>query len=197
MTGTTVTPKRFTIEEYHRLTELGFFTESDRVELIRGEIIQMAAKGTPHSICNSRVFGELYTLLGNRAIVRGQEPIILPPDSEPEPDVVIARSSPDEYLSSHPRADDLLLVVEVSDSTLRYDRETKSSLYAESDISDYWIFNLVENQLECYSQPYRNGVGEFGYALKRIFLPDAAVILPGFPDLSLDLSKVFPRMPNT
>src|SRR4028118_416832 len=111
---TAVTAKRFSIAEYHRLGELGFFEPDRRIELIRGEIIIMAAKGTFHSVCNSLLFGELYALVGKRAIVRGQEPIILMDDSEPEPDVVIARNRSDNYLSSHPESADILLVIEVA-----------------------------------------------------------------------------------
>ncbi|MGL4377130.1 MAG: Uma2 family endonuclease [Microcoleaceae cyanobacterium] len=188
----TVTVKKFTIDEYEQLGKLGFF-ERDRVELIRGEIIKLVAKGTFHSVCNSLLFGELYTLVGKNAIVRGQEPIILPSDSEPEPDVVIAKNRDDRYLSSHPQGKDVLLVIEVSDSTLNYDQKTKLSLYAEHEISHYWIFNLVENFLEMYSEPYQNNQGNFGYRFKRIALQNETVSLPGFPDLSLDLSQVFPQ----
>lgn len=189
---TTINVKRFTIAEYHRLAELGFFGEDDRVELIRGEIIQMAAKGTPHSVCNSLLFRELVMLLGKRAVLRGQEPIILPPDSEPEPDVVIARNRSDRYLSSHPSPPDILLVIEVADSSLKYDQEIKLALYAASNISDYWIFNLVANCLETYSEPYQDLQGNFGYASKRIYLSNAVVALPCFPELSLNLEEVFP-----
>jgi Uma2 family endonuclease len=188
----TFTVKKFTIDEYEQLGKLGFF-ERDRVELIRGEIIKMVAKGTFHSVCNSLVFGELYTLVGKNAIVRGQEPIILPSDSEPEPDVVIAKKRSDNYSLSHPQAADILLVIEISDSTLNYDQKTKLSLYAEHEISHYWIFNLVDNFLEMYSEPYQNNQGNFGYRFKRIALPNETVSLPGFPDLSLDLAQVFPR----
>ncbi|MEG3905518.1 Uma2 family endonuclease [Microcoleus sp. B4-C5] len=189
---TAVTVKRFSIAEYHRLGELGFFAPDDRVELIRGEIIIMAAKGTFHSVCNSLLLKKLYPLLEERAIVRGQEPIILSADSEPEPDVVIARNRSDNYLSSHPEPADILLVIEVSDSTLKYDRRTKLSLYAESGISDYWIFNLVDIQLEMHSEPYQKQRGGFDYRVKRVVLPNEVVVIPGFPDLSLDLSAVFP-----
>lgn len=82
--------KRFTIAEYHRLTELGFFGEGDRVELIKGELVNIAAKGTAHSVCETRLERELFKLLGERATLRGQQPIILPDDSEPEPDRAIA-----------------------------------------------------------------------------------------------------------
>ncbi|MEG4515456.1 MULTISPECIES: Uma2 family endonuclease [unclassified Microcoleus] len=189
---TVVTAKRFSIKEYHRLGELGFFGTEERVELIRGEILKMAAKGTLHSVCNSLVFGELYSLVGKRAIVRGQEPIILSADSEPEPDVVIARNRADRYSSSHPESADILLVIEVSDSTLKYDQRTKLSLYAEAGIPNYWIFNLVDNQLEIYSEPYQKRQGDFNYRVKRVVLHNETVVIPGFSELSLDLSLVFP-----
>ncbi|BAZ17248.1 hypothetical protein NIES4071_91260 [Calothrix sp. NIES-4071] len=85
---TVVTPKRFTINEYHRLIELGFFTEADKIELIRGELIVRIAKGTPHTVCGSILCRQLDRLLGDRAVIRGQDPITLPNNSEPEPDVV-------------------------------------------------------------------------------------------------------------
>ncbi len=89
------TAKRFTIAEYHRLAELGFFEENQRVELIKGEIIQMAAKGKPHSVCQTRLDRELYKLVGDRATLRGQQPITLSNNSEPEPDRVIAKNRDD------------------------------------------------------------------------------------------------------
>ena len=190
------TLKRFSIAEYHRLAELGFFAGNDRFELIKGEIVQMVAKGTAHSVCNTRLVQELVMLLGNRAIARVQEPVIIPNNSEPEPDFVIARNRDDDYLSSHPSPVDVLLLIEIADSTLSYDQGVKLSLYAEAGISDYWIFNLVANHLECNSQPYRDKRGNFGYRQRVIFLPNESVILPCFPDLSLDLSKVFPIVNN-
>jgi Uma2 family endonuclease len=193
MLTTTVTPKRFTIDEYHRLIELGFLTENDRIELIRGELMQMVAKGTPHTVCNTRLLRELNILLFKKAVVRGQEPITLPPNSEPEPDVVIARYCADDYLSAHPLPADILLVIEVADSTLKYDQEVKLSLYAEAGISDYWICNLVAGCLEVYQQPYQDLQGNFGYASRQVFLPNAVVSVPGFGDLSLELSGVFPN----
>ena len=190
---TTVTAKRFSIAEYHRLGELGFFAPDDRVELIRGEIIKMPAKGRFHSVCNSLLVEELILLLTRRARVRAQEPIILSTtDSEPEPDVVIARNRSDNYLASHPEPADILLVIEVSDSTLKYDQRTKLSLYAEAGIANYWIFNLVDNQLEMHSEPYQKRQGNFNYRSQRVLLPNETVAIPGFPDLSLDLSLVFP-----
>ncbi|WP_016951717.1 Uma2 family endonuclease [Anabaena sp. PCC 7108] len=189
---TVVTAKRFTVAEYHRLAELGFFREDERVELIKGEIIQMAAKGTPHSVCETLLFRELVQLLLNRAMVRGQQPIIIPDYSEPEPDLAIVRNINDNYLSAHPIPSDILLIIEISNSTLKYDQDVKLPLYAEAGIADYWIFNLIKNCLECYSEPYQDSQGNFDYRRKLILLPNESVKLPSFPDLVLDLSKVFP-----
>jgi len=189
---TVVTTKRFTIAEYDRLAELGFFVGNERVELIQGEIIQMAAKGTRHSVCETFLIRELIKLLEDRALVRGQQPIIIPDFSEPEPDLTIVRNVNDSYLSTHPHPSDVLLLIEISDSSLKYDQEEKLSVYAEAGISDYWIFNLVDNFLECYSEPYQNLQGKCGYRRKLIFLPNESVQLPCFTDLILDLSKVFP-----
>jgi Uma2 family endonuclease len=186
------TAKRFTIAEYHRLAELGFFEENDRVELIKGEIIEMAAKGTPHSVCGTRLYRELFKLLAEKATLRGQEPIIISENSEPEPDMVIVQNRPDDYLAVHPNPSDILLLIEIADSSLKYDQEEKLPIYAEANISDYWIFNLVDYYLECYSQPYQDLQGKFGYRRKLIYLPNESVNLPCFPDLVLDLYKVFP-----
>jgi Uma2 family endonuclease len=190
---TAVTRKKFTVKEYHRLIDIGFFIEGNRIELIRGDIIEMPAKRTPHSVCNSLLLKELYKLLGDRAMIRGQEPIILPPDSEPEPDVVIARPKNDNYLSSHPTADDILLIIEIADSTLKYDREIKLPLYAEYNIPNYWLFNLVDYHLEVYSEPFQDRQAKSNYRLKQIFLANEIVTLPYFPNLSLDLSLIIPQ----
>ncbi|MGJ5630874.1 Uma2 family endonuclease [Nostoc sp. CALU 1950] len=188
------TAKRFTIDEYHRLAELGFFEENDRVELIKGEIIQMAAKGTPHSVCETRLERELYKLVGDRATLRGQQPITLSDNSEPEPDRVIAKNRDDDYLANHPSPSDILLLIEIADSSLKYDQDEKLPIYAEAGISDYWIFNLVDNYLECYSEPYQTLQGKFGYRRKLIYLPNESVNLPCFSEFSLYLSKIFSGM---
>jgi Uma2 family endonuclease len=192
---TIATAKRFTVDEYHRLADLGFLTETDRVELIWGEIIEMAAKGRPHATCCSNLLRELAVVIAGQAELRCQDPIVLPvSNSEPEPDLVIVRKKSDNYLSAHPHPSDVLLVIEISDSTLKYDREVKLSLYAEAGISDYWIFNLVDYRLETHSEPLQDLHGKFDYAVTRIFLPNQIVVLPGFSDLFLDLSRIFPTI---
>ena len=188
----TVNYKRFSLEEYHRLGELGFFKPDEQFELIHGKIIKMPFKNTPHSVCNTNLWKQVYKIIGDQANIRVQEPIILPVDSEPQPDLVIACNQEDNYLSSHPYPQDILLVCEISDSTLNYDQYTKLSLYAEDNISDYWIFNLNDNQLETYSEPFQDTSGKFKYRVKRIYLPNEVVMLPGFDGLFLDLSSIFP-----
>jgi Uma2 family endonuclease len=187
---TVVTPKRFTIDEYHRLIELGFLTEVDKIELIRGELIQMIAKGTPHTVCASILCRQLDRLLGDRAVIRGQDPITLPNNSEPEPDVVIARGRDEDYLPHHPYPEDILLVIEISDKTLDYDQTTKLEIYAEAGITDYWIVNLNGRQLQCYQNPYQNAQGKYNYLSVQVYLPHQQILIPGFEAISLDLSRV-------
>ncbi|MBW4549699.1 MAG: Uma2 family endonuclease [Aphanocapsa sp. GSE-SYN-MK-11-07L] len=189
---TLTTAKRFSLDEYHQLTDLGFFKPGDRIELVRGEIISMAAKGRAHETCNRRLSRELSALLGNLATLQHQAPITIPTDGEPEPDLAIVRNRPDDYLAAHPLPADILLVIEIADSSLTYDRETKLPLYAEAQIPDYWLFNLSDYVLEAYAEPLRKLNGQFDYRTKRIVLPAEALALPPFPSLILDLSKVFP-----
>ncbi|MEY3870572.1 MAG: hypothetical protein RLZZ338_4466 [Cyanobacteriota bacterium] len=189
---TITTAKHFTITEYHRLTEIGFFCEDDRVELIDGGIFEMAAKGVAHETCLRRLLREVNRILGGRATLQCQSPILLPNDSEPEPDFTLVRNRDDDYLSGHPTPGDILLLIEIADSSLSYDKEVKLPVYADAGIAHYWIFNLGRECLECYSEPYQTMKGDFSYRKTVIFLPNETVNLPGFPDLSLDLSKVFP-----
>ena len=184
--------KRFTVEEYHRLAELGFFHEDDRVELIRGEIIQMSPKGKAHTNCCRNLLRELAALVVDRAELQCQDPIVIPSKSEPEPDFVILQLRADNYRDNLPNSSDIMLVIEVAESSIKYDQEFKLRLYAEAGITDYWIFNLVENHLEAYSELFQELQGNFGYRLKRIVLLNEAIAIPSFSDKSLDLSKVFP-----
>ncbi len=189
---TLATPKRFTLEEYHRLTELGFFHEDDRVELIRGEIVQMAAKGTAHATCCRNLVRELSPLVMGLADPQCQDPITLPSGSEPEPDFALARLRPDHYRFGHPTPPDLLLVIEVADSSLEYDRNVKGQLYAEAKVSHFWIFNLLDHCLEAYSEPYQNSNGSYCCTAKRIFFPHQSIAVPNLADVLLDLATIFP-----
>ncbi|MDC0832570.1 Uma2 family endonuclease [Geitlerinema sp. CS-897] len=185
--------KKFSIEDYHRLIELGFFKEGDRIELIRGELVEMAAKGKRHTVCCMNLLEELAILLKGTAKIRCQDPIELPNLSEPEPDFAIVRMREDNYLKTHPQPEDIFLVIEIADSSLQFDREVKLPVYAEAGIENVWIFNLISDRLETYTQPDRMPTKKFEYRQRQIFLPEDTVILPNFFNSNLDLSTVFPQ----
>ncbi len=189
-----VQAKRFTIAEYHYLEEMEFFN-GDRMELVRGEIVSKSAKGTRHTVCSSNLLSKLATLIRGCAILQCQDPIFLPPNSEPEPDFAIVRDRDDNYLTGHPTPDDILLVIEISDSSLNYDRDVKGALYAEAGIEHYWIFNLLDNRLEAYSEPYCDAQGKGNYAQRKYVLSHQAIALPSFDNLAIELSKIFPNNP--
>ncbi len=178
--------KRFTLAEYHRLTDLGFFDNGDRVELIYGDLVQMASQGTAHIFCCQRLNKQLVLTLEDE-IVQCQAPIILLPHSEPEPDFAILVAGAD----GKQVADKVMLVIEVSDSSLEYDRRTKGPLYAEALIPHYWIFNVLDKQVECLSQPQQNAQGQWAYSLQQVILPNQMLALPQPLSGSIDLTKVF------
>jgi Uma2 family endonuclease len=185
MAITTLRP--ITTDEYHQMIAAGIIDEGARIELILGQMYDMAAKGTRHTVATTELMGELLRLLGKRAKVRCQEPITLPNNSEPEPDLVIARLRQDNYLDSHPNPADLILVVEVADSSLDLDKNTKANLYAAAGIQEYWIINLVDDRLEVYRQP-----NSAIYTEMKIISAQASISLPQFPDITIDLTAIFP-----
>ncbi len=190
-TQLTPQPVRFTVPDYHRLVSLGFWGEDDRIELIRGELIHMAAKGTAHETCITRLLRVLPGLVKDQATLRCQSPITIAVDGEPEPDFTIVRNRADDYESAHPTAAETLLVIEVADSSLEYDRTDKLSLYAEAGIADYWLFNVADRWLEVYSQPAELVPGQFGYLQRRIVPRTEAVALPLGGESRLELAAIF------
>jgi Uma2 family endonuclease len=171
------------------------FTTSpeEPIELIRGELIQMAAKGMAHETCVRRLLRQLPLLIQNRATLQCQAPISLSFDGEPEPDFAIVHNRPDDYATGYPTPNDTLLVIEVADSSLDYDREVKLPLYAEAKISDYWLFeHLPDHYLEAYSEPYQIAPSKFGYLNRKIIPTTGVVALPAFPEQVLELASVFP-----
>ena len=148
----TVAPKaiRWTREEYYRMAEAGLF-DGRRVELVRGEVIEMTPQKSRHATGITLAYTALSAAFGGEYNVRIQLPLILGQDSDPEPDAAIVRGTARDYVDAHPQT--ATLVVEVADSSLEYDRTTKCALYAESGIPEYWIVNLVDRQLEVYRKP--------------------------------------------
>jgi Uma2 family endonuclease len=123
------------------------------VELLDGEIITMSPKLTPHAFTVNQLMYALITTLGATAVVRVQDPIVLNNWSEPEPDIAVCIPVPDRYKQAHPRADQVLMVIEVADSSLSYDRTRKARAYAASGIPEYWIVNLIDRQVEVLTDP--------------------------------------------
>ena len=179
--------RQLTSVEYYQMMESGIIREGERVELILGQIFTMAAKGTRHTISTRKLFKQLLSLLDERADVQSQDPITLPNNTEPEPDIVIARLRSDEYINSHPAPADIILVIEVADSSIKFDRDIKAQLYAAAGINEYWIVNLIDNRLEIYRQP-SNSI----YTSIQIVMPPQSISLPEFPEISLNIGDFFP-----
>lgn len=158
--------KLWSIEEYERMIEQGILTKDNRVELIRGEIVEMAPIGLRHAACVSRLEEIFHEMLGRRVNVSVQNPIMLPNNSEPEPDLALFKRREDHYESRRPTEHDALLVVEVTDSALVTDRMDKVPLYAEAGISEVWLVNLDEGVLEVYADPIAGVYSERRRALQ-------------------------------
>jgi Uma2 family endonuclease len=149
-------PFRFTVDQYDQMIENGILTEDNRVELIRGEIVAKMAIGDAHSACVDRLNWRLNRAIGARGIVRVQNPIVLA-DSEPEPDISIVNFRADFYENGRPSPDDVLLVIEVGDTTFEWDRDEKAPLYAENAIPEYWIIDLNTDTVLVYRNPQPDG----------------------------------------
>ncbi len=144
--------RRFSVAEYHRLIELGMLTEADNIELLEGYLVHKMSRNPPHDAAIQKGMKRWLRLLPAGWDLRVQSAITLT-DSEPEPDFAIVRGDENDYLTHHPAAAGVGLVVEVSDSTLPGDRDDKGRIYARAAIPCYWIVNLVDGQIEVYTSP--------------------------------------------
>ena len=153
MAATMVLRKKFTVDEYYRMADAGILGERERVELIDGDVVTMSPIGPRHSACVDRANQVLVLTVGPHAVVRPGNPVRLDQFNEPQPDLTLLRPKPDFYASGHPGPDDVLLVVEIADSSLRYDRDVKARLYAEWGVAEYWLVDLKANVLWVYSSP--------------------------------------------
>ena len=178
---------RWTVAEYHRMAEVGLLHEDSRVELIDGEIIEMAPIGSEHAGHNNYLMSCLAHRLYGKAVVAGQNPVILGGYEEPQPDIALLRWRNDYYRTAHPHAEDVLLIIEISDSTLRYDHDVKIPLYAKNGIPEVWLLDIQNRQLEIYREPI-NGVYQQRDCRR------AGQIAPILcPDAVIDLAELFPN----
>ena len=178
-------PYKFDVHQYREMGKAGILTKEDRVELIRGEIIAMPSLGNEHmaTVDSSSMFW--VQALGDRAIVRIQGSVRLNERSEPQPDVALLKNRADFYRSRSAGPSDILLIVEVSDSSLSYDRGVKLRLYAEAEVTEVWIANIRARTIEAYTDPSN---GE--YTTRRTFRPGQTVSPAAFPDIALPVADV-------
>jgi Uma2 family endonuclease len=178
---------RWTVAEYHRMAEVGLLNEDSRVELIDGEIIEMAPIGSAHGGNVNRFIRLFSKVVGDKAIVAAQNPVVLSGYAEPQPDISILRWRADDYEQSNPHPEDVLLLIEVSDSTLRYDRDVKIPLYAKNGVPEVWLLDIQNRQLEIYREPIN---GQYRQRDCRRTGQIAPILCP---DAVIDLAELFPN----
>lgn len=175
----------FTVEEYHRMAQAGILSEDDRVELIDGEIVEMTPIGSRHASSVNRLTQLFSERMQRRAIVSVQNPLRLGERSEPQPDLALLRPRPDFYARIHPGAEDVLLVVEVAETSGNVDRETKVPLYARAGIPEVWLVDLGGECIEIYREPRAQGYQE----VRRVRRGER-LALHTFPDLDLAVTDL-------
>ncbi len=177
---------KFTIEQYHKMAEVGILHEEDRVELIKGEIIEMSPIGVKHAATVNRLNQLLQQKLGQRIIVSIQNPIKLTDTSEPQPDVTLLKSRHDFYETKIPTPEDIFLQVEVADKSLNYDRDVKIPLYAENKVMEVWLIDINNQSIRVYRQPQNNSYQDIHIVTKgQNIYPQA------FPDTIITLDEIF------
>jgi Uma2 family endonuclease len=185
MVLTAVKKRLITVDEYYQMAEFGILKPDEKVELINGEMIKMSPIKSVHSGYVTRIVRVLSKYISyDLATIPSQNPIRLNNYSEPEPDITIAKYSENDYTDHHPTAKDIYFLIEVSDSTLRYDQTQKAKLYAKHKIPVYWIVNLVKNQLEIYENPI-----DEKYSTKTILKQGDKVVIPHF-EVEIEVSEI-------
>jgi Uma2 family endonuclease len=179
--------RRFTVDEYYRMAEAGILKVGEHVELIEGDVVTMCPIGSWHASGVDRLNYGFSTRLAGRALVRVQSPIRLSDNSEPEPDIALLRLRDDFYATAHPFPADVLLVVQVADTSLRFDRDTKISLYAASGIPEVWLVDLEASQVTVYRDPHAGG-----YRSVRVHEREASIAPTAFPDIVVPCAEILP-----
>lgn len=174
----------FTIEEYHRMAEAGILRPEERVELIDGEILEMSPIGTRHASCVNNLNRLLVLGLGTRAVVSPQNPVRIPIRSEPQPDLAVLR--PRSYKTVAPTIEDVLLVVEVAESSLRFDRTVKLGLYARAGFAEYWLVDVAAETITVCRAPAGPSYGDV-----RELGPGHTLSPLAFPDLRIPTADLF------
>jgi Uma2 family endonuclease len=179
------TVRKFTVDEYYQMARVGILREDDRVELIEGEIVVKSPISSSHAACVDRLTKLLSDRIGDRAILRVQNPIRLSERSEPEPDLALLKPRQDFYRHGHPSPEDVLLVVEVAETSLPYDREVKIPLYSRHGVREVWLVDLQSDQIEICHQPSAQG-----YQSVRRVSRGERLAPEAFPDLEPAVDEV-------
>ena len=183
-----LTEHRFKVQEYYRMAETGVLRPDARVELLEGRIIDRSPIGPLHGGLVNRLI-RIYTQLSQgRWQASAQNPLRLDDHSEPEPDFQLLKPSPDDYTNRHPQPDEVFLLVEVSDSTLAYDREEKLPAYGRAGVAEVWIVNLLEGTLEVYRDPHFTGYGS-----QTVLRPGDQAAPHAFPDAVVEVAELLKR----
>ncbi len=182
----------WTVADFERLFDAGFFAPDARLELIEGEIFESMTQRTPHSVAVMLAQDVFIAIFGVGFRVRVQLPMVFGESSKPEPDLAVVEGTPRDYLESHPST--AILIVEISDTTLIPDQTTKSSLYARAGVEEYWIVNLVDRTLEVRRQPFEQTDALFGwnYRSTQILLPGESVAPLRAPEISVQVDELLP-----
>jgi len=180
---------RWTRDEYYKMAELGFF-HGKRVELIEGEVIEMSPMKSLHATVIRLVLDIMRDVFGKGYVIDSQLPMSFSPASEPEPDVAIVRGSVKDYIDSHPKTAEL--IIEVSDTTLRYDQTKKAVLYAGNKIQEYWILNLKNRSLEVYRRPIRDKQLGFIYTEIQILTGKDSISPLAAPEAKIKVADILP-----
>ncbi len=179
------TRRRFTVAEYYAMADAGILSENDRVELLDGAIVVMPPIGDWHAASAKFFTNMMLPPLQGRAMIAVQDPVRLDENSEPQPDVMLLLWRDDFYRGGHPEPADVLLLIEVSDTTIEYDRNEKLPLYARAGIPEAWIVNRPARRIEAHTDPSGNE-----YATVRYFGPGETIAPQAFPDIVLEASRI-------
>jgi Uma2 family endonuclease len=175
----------FTVHEWHRMGDAGLFGEDARLELLDGEVIEMAPIGSPHGGCVNRLTRLLVTLLGEGAVVAPQNPVVLNEISEPHPDIAVLAPRDDMYSRSHATPGEILLLIEVAGTSLTFDRGAKASYYAASGVAETWVVDLEGEQIFVMRSP-----GSDGYDEVRSRRRGDRVEIEALPGVAFDVEDV-------
>ena len=175
----------FTVDQYYKMLEAGILTEDKRVELIRGEIIKMSPIGIHHADCVDNLTELLILRLAKTVTVRVQNPVRLNDNSEPQPDISLLQRRQGFRQTQHPQPENVFLLIEVSDTTVKYDQEVKIPLYAENNILEVWLVNLTEKCLEVYREPTANG-----YEIVQTFQRGETVTIQALPNVTFTVDEI-------